>query len=173
VARRLLIARGRYLLAPVSAVEQREGRLLRLIALERAFRTLVLATVGVVLLVDRHANWGREATRLARGLGLDPSGNGIHHLISAIGRVSPQRYALFGALALGYAALEGVEAYGLWRARRWAEYLTVLATSLLLVPEVWELTRSVTLLKLGGLLVNLAIVAYLVWRLRREEGARG
>ncbi|HEX7609577.1 MAG TPA: DUF2127 domain-containing protein, partial [Solirubrobacteraceae bacterium] len=60
----------------------------------------------------------------------------------------------------------GAEAYGLWRRRRWGEWLTVIATSLLLVPEVWELTKSTTLLKVGALLVNLVVVAYLLWRLR-------
>jgi len=43
----------------------------------------------------------------------------------------------------------------------------VVATSLLLVPELWELTKSATLLKIGALLVNLAVVAYLLWRLRK------
>jgi uncharacterized membrane protein (DUF2068 family) len=43
--------------------------------------------------------------------------------------------------------------------------LTVIATSLLLIPEVWELTKSTTPLKVGALLVNLAIVAYLLVRL--------
>ncbi len=46
--------------------------------------------------------------------------------------------------------------------------LTVLATSLLLIPEAWELTKSISLLKVGGLLVNLLIVGYLLWRLRRS-----
>lgn len=145
------------------------GRLLKWIAAERAFRTVVLVAVGIVLLTHGHTDWAREATRLARQLGLDPASNGIHRVIVDLGRITPRRVAFFGAVALAYAALEGTEAYGLWRERRWAEYLTVVATSLLLVPEVWELTRSVTLLKLGGLLVNLAVVAYLVWRLRHGE----
>jgi uncharacterized membrane protein (DUF2068 family) len=82
-------------------------------------------------------------------------------------RVKAHQDVVFGAIALAYGALEGVEAYGLWTRRRWGEWLTVVATSLLLVPEVWELTKSATLLKVGALLVNLAVVAYLLWRLRR------
>ena len=64
--------------------------------------------------------------------------------------------------------LEAVEAYGLWRRRRWGEYLTVLATSLLLIPEVDEIVKKPSILKIGGLMVNLAIIAYLVTRLRRR-----
>jgi uncharacterized membrane protein (DUF2068 family) len=44
----------------------------------------------------------------------------------------------------------------------------VLATSLLFIPEIWELTKSLTLLKLGALLANIAVVLYLIWRLRRD-----
>ena len=46
--------------------------------------------------------------------------------------------------------------------------LTVIATALLLIPEAWELTKSASFLKVGGIVVNLLVVAYLVWRLRRE-----
>jgi uncharacterized membrane protein (DUF2068 family) len=73
---------------------------------------------------------------------------------------------VFGAAALAYGALEGIEAYGLFTRRRWGEWLTVVATSLLLIPEVWELTKSASVLKIGALLANLLVVAYLLWRLR-------
>ena len=47
----------------------------------------------------------------------------------------------------------------------WGEWLTVIATSLLMIPEVWELTKSTTFLKVGALLVNIVVVLYLLWRL--------
>jgi len=62
----------------------------------------------------------------------------------------------------GYALLEGVEAIGLWFARRWAEYLTFVATALLLIPEIYELTGRVTVGKIVTLLINLAVVVYLL-----------
>ncbi len=73
---------------------------------------------------------------------------------------------MYGIIALAYGALEAAEGYGLWRRRRWAEYLTVLATSLLFIPEIWEIATKPSLLKLGALLVNIAVVAYLICRLR-------
>ena len=62
-----------------------------------------------------------------------------------------------------------MEGVGLWQRRRWAEYLTVVATSLLVPLEVYELVHHATLLKVGGLVVNLLIVAYLIHVLRRRE----
>jgi len=73
-----------------------------------------------------------------------------------------------GIAATGYGLLELVEGVGLWLDRLWAEYLTVIATSLIIPVEVYELVRKPTLLKAGGIAVNVAIVAYLAWLLRRR-----
>ena len=143
----------------------RKDRLLPWIAAERAFRAVVLLIIGVVLLSHPHTNWSAEITTLAEKLGLDPKQNWIQRILKDAGRIDARRSVVFGLIALAYAALEGVEAFGLWRRRRWAEWLTVLATSLLLIPEVWELTKSTTPLKVGALLVNIAVVLYLLARL--------
>ncbi len=154
-----------------------KDRLLLWIAAERAFRTIVLAAIGIVLLTHPGTNWSAETAHFAQKLGLDPKQNWIQRILKDAAKLNGSREVLFGIVALGYAALEGVEAYGLWHRRRWGEWLTVLATSLLLIPEVWELTKSATLLKVGALVVNLAIVIYLLARLdalpRRMRRAAG
>ena len=142
-----------------------KDRLVPLIAAERAFRALVLVVIGAVLLTHPHADWAHEISRFVQKLGLDPKGNWIQRILKDAARIDSRKNTLYGIVALGYAALEGAEAYGLWRRRRWGEWLTVLATSLLLIPEVWELTKSTTVLKVGALLVNLAVVIYLLVRL--------
>jgi uncharacterized membrane protein (DUF2068 family) len=71
-----------------------------------------------------------------------------------------------GALAYGF--LELVEGVGLWLDKLWAEYLTVIATSLLIPLEVYELVRKPSLLKAAGIVVNVLIVLYLAHRLRRR-----
>ncbi|MEO9224182.1 MAG: DUF2127 domain-containing protein, partial [Acidimicrobiales bacterium] len=74
--------------------------------------------------------------------------------------------------ALAYCIVEGVEAVGLWLERRWAEYLTVLATAGFLPIEIHELVDRVTVLRVLALLVNLAILVWLVWS-KRLFGVRG
>ncbi len=147
----------------------RRDRLLPWIAAERTLRAIVLVVVGLVLVTHPHTNWANTITDLTRDVGLDPSNNGIQRIISKIAAISPRKYVLFGAVAIAYGALEGGEAYGLWRRRRWGEVLTVVATSVLFIPEIWELAHSVTLLKVGALLVNIAVVAYLLMRLRQQR----
>jgi uncharacterized membrane protein (DUF2068 family) len=147
-------------------------RLLPWIAAERALRTAVLLAVGIALVTHPHTNWASDVSHLAERLGLDPKDNWIQRVIQKVRKVHAHQDLIFGVAALAYGALEGAEAYGLWTRRRWGEWLTAIATSLLFIPEIWELTKSASPLKLGALLVNAAVVAYLLWRLRKSRAKR-
>jgi uncharacterized membrane protein (DUF2068 family) len=147
----------------------RNDRLLPWIAAERTLRAIVLFLVGAALIANPHHNWGKTIANFARDLGLNPHSNGIQKIVHRLHAISSHRYAVFGIIALAYGALEAIEGYGLWRRRPWAEYLTVLATSLLFIPETWEIVNKPTVLKVGALLVNIAIVAYLILRLRARH----
>jgi uncharacterized membrane protein (DUF2068 family) len=72
--------------------------------------------------------------------------------------------------AIGYALLEGTEGVGLAMRRRWAEYLTVLATGILIPYEAYEVVHHITLFKVGALLLNVGVVGYLVYRKRLFVG---
>lgn len=146
-----------------------EGRLLPWIAAERVLRALVLMTVGIVLVTHTHTDWGRAIADMARALGLDPSRNGIRRITTDAHNLSSHKLLIYGIVALGYGALEAAEGYGLLRRRRWGEYLTIASTSLLFIPEVWELAKKPTLLKVVGFILNALIVAYLVHRVRRRR----
>jgi uncharacterized membrane protein (DUF2068 family) len=155
--------------ATAPAAPQKSDRLLKAIAIERGFRAVVLVAIGIVLMTHAHTDWGHAVNVVAHDLGFDPSRNGIQKLIDRVDAISPTKYFFFGAVAVAYGILEGVEGYGLWHRRRWAEYLTVVATCLLFIPEIDELAKRVTALKVAALIVNAVIVAYLLWRLRHHE----
>jgi uncharacterized membrane protein (DUF2068 family) len=72
--------------------------------------------------------------------------------------------------AIAYALLEGTEGVGLAMRRRWAEYLTVIATGILIPYEAYEVIHHATLFKVGALLLNLAVVGYLAYRKRLFVG---
>jgi uncharacterized membrane protein (DUF2068 family) len=76
-----------------------------------------------------------------------------------------------GAL-LAYALIEIVEGFGLWFAKRWAEYLTVVATAAFLPLEVHELMEKVSALKAGTLALNVLAVVYILLA-KRLFGLRG
>ena len=150
-----------------AAAAARHDRLLPWIAAERTFRAIVLLGVGITLVSHPHANWASEVARLAQHLGLDPKDNWVQRLMNDVRKIHTHQDLVFGVAAIAYGALEGAEAYGLFKRRRWGEWLTVVATSLLFIPEIWELTKSATFLKVGAVVVNVAVVLYLLWRLRR------
>ena len=78
-------------------------------------------------------------------------------------------------LAIGlvlYALIELTEGVGLWLGQRWGEYFAMVATSVFLPYEVYDLTVKVTWLRVGALVINLLLVVYLVWS-KRLFGVRG
>lgn len=72
-----------------------------------------------------------------------------------------------GIVAFLYAALFAVEGVGLWMSKRWAIYLTIIATSSFVPFEVYELIRHASWRRGAALGINLLVVGYLVWRVRQ------
>ena len=141
---------------------------LRLIAAERFLRGLVLFAAGVYLLFHLSTDFGQLAERAARSVELDPQQHFLHRLIDRLHRLRAHESRIVGSVAIGYGVLELVEGVGLWLDQLWAEYLTVIATALLIPFELYELVLHPTVWKAGGILINVLIVLYLASSLRRR-----
>jgi uncharacterized membrane protein (DUF2068 family) len=163
---------------PLRGRALRDKVVLRLIAIDRAIHFVLLAAVAIVifLFASHEAELRRtfyrvldafqgSHARMANGHGLLGRSE---HLLS----LQSSTLHIVGAVAAAYALLEGAEAVGLWLQRRWAEYLTLIATALLLPVEVYELAHKLSPLKIVALVVNLAIVVYLLFA-KRLFGLRG
>lgn len=146
-----------------------QSRLLPLLAVERALRAVVLIGVGLILLTHARTDWADFARRFAEQVGLDPSRNETGRLISRLAGFGPRQAYRDATIAIGYGVLEAIEGYGLFRRRRWGEYLTIVSTALLLIPEVQELFKHPTSFKVGALVLNVVIVVYLIARLLRRR----
>jgi len=68
-----------------------------------------------------------------------------------------------------YAGFFLAEGTGLWLRKRWGEWLTVIITGSLLPVEVYEIYRHPRPVKVMVLVVNLAIVAYLIHHIRSKD----
>ena len=107
--------------------------------------------------------------RTARWLGLDGS-HRVVHLIRLAGRQAPSHIAIAGIGALCYAAIFAVEAWGLHRRLRWAEWLTVVVTASALPWEIYELVHHPSVGKVVVLIINVLVIIYLVYvRLRARH----
>jgi uncharacterized membrane protein (DUF2068 family) len=162
--------------------ELRSELILRVFGLERFLRFLVIgaAAYGVWRFKYDRAGFQRvydnalPAIRaLYQDLGFDVSHSRLLKLINeSFGFDSRWLTLLAIGLAL-YALIELVESIGLWQGRRWGEYFAMVATSIFLPLEVWDLTGGhITWLKVGALAINLLLVIYLVWT-KRLFGVRG
>lgn len=166
---------------PVRGKALRDKVVLRVIAVDRAFHFVLLALLAVaIFLFTKHQvqlrdDFYRVVADLQHGTGGAPVQSGRVGILGELDKVFSLQAGtlrLVGLAVAVYAVLEGVEAVGLWFARRWAEYLTFLATSLFLPLEVYELTHKLSPLKIIALIVNIAVVIYLLYA-KRLFGFRG
>ncbi|CAN5468741.1 DUF2127 domain-containing protein [soil metagenome] len=158
-----------------------EAVLLRLIAVNRGLHSLAFGLLAIALgvlelklpglqsgarsLDERLSSTvdqtGQQASR-------DRVSDGLHRVIG----LHRSAIAVLFVTALAYCLVEGVEAYGLWRERRWAEYLTAVATVGLLPFEAHELADRITVFRVAALVINVAILVWLV-RSKHLFGVRG
>ena len=128
-----------------------------------ALGLLILGRTGLLyqwaVTADRELLLGADATFVGRL---------IDRLLVYVGFFRHQ--TTIALVVLAYAVVEGTEGVGLAMRRRWAEYLIVVATGLFIPYEVWEVVHRVTLFRVGGLLLNVAIVVYLGYRKRLFVG---
>jgi uncharacterized membrane protein (DUF2068 family) len=156
----------------------REAIILRLIAIDRGVHSVIFGALAA-LLFALELNLGSlrgEAQRIIDEVtsqtGQGASQGFIVRELHRFLHVGKGTVTILAFTALAYCVVEGVEAVGLWRERRWAEYLTAIATAGFLPFEINELMKRVTVLRIGALVVNVAILVWLVWR-KRLFGIRG
>jgi uncharacterized membrane protein (DUF2068 family) len=141
------------------------------------FVVLGLLGIAILLFASHRESFRDRFYRVVTDLQGGVAGTGrVHH--GVLGEVDKaftlqsSRLHLFAAIILVYAAVEGVEAVGLWYQRRWAEYLTFIVTASLLPLEVYEIVTRLSPLKIVAFVINVAVVAYLLYA-KRLFGVRG
>lgn len=146
---------------------QQKHAALRYIAAYKFLKAVGLFLVAVVLLGFVHTPWLEAAATWVQDLPIRTGHSLLIHWMDELLGMNPRRFEVIGVGACVYATLFLVEGSGLWMGKRWAEYLTVFATASLIPFEVWELLHHVTPLKIGAIVLNVAIVIYL-WRIVRH-----
>jgi uncharacterized membrane protein (DUF2068 family) len=167
-----LVRRGRQL---------RDAFIMRFFALERVIR-------GLVILAAAYGVWRFSAHRgsiqrifekdipllkpLADQFGWDLDHSSIVESIHHVFTVKSSTLTWFAVGLAAYALIELIEAVGLWLLARWGEYFAVVATSCGLPIEIYELSERITVTRVGALIINGGLVAYLLIS-KRLFGIRG
>jgi uncharacterized membrane protein (DUF2068 family) len=129
-------------------------------------KAAVLIALGLGTIELLRPDVAERAQEWFGGMALSTDRVVVQRLLAWIVGLTQRNLELLGLAAFLYATLFIIEGVGLWKARRWAEYLTVIATGSLIPFEAYELARRVTWTRAGGLAINLLVVAYLIYRLR-------
>lgn len=165
---------------PLRGRPLRDKVVLRLIAIDRALHFVVLAALGLAVLLFAHRQDLRhkifhvlsDVQETIGGGPVQASSHGFLHSITKVFTLQSNKLSLLALAILAYALLEGIEAVGLWYQKRWAEYLTFLATALFLPLEIFELLHKVSPFKVFAFILNVAVVIYLLLA-KRLFGLRG
>ncbi len=159
----------------------RDRRIMRLLAAERVVRGLGLLALAIGVFLFRGSKDDLQTSfqtklpvlrQLAQQIGWNIKDSKILRTINDVFSLSERTLTWIAVGLVVYAGLQFVEGTGLWLVKRWGEYFAVVATSIFLPLEVYELTEKVTWLRVVLLLVNVAAVLWLIWS-KRLFGVRG
>src|ERR1700722_8913331 len=146
-----------------------DDRLLRLIAIFKFLKAGLLLALGMGLFGLMNRNLGNVLQHWCDALRLDPGSHYVKLALEKATRVSPQQVRKLGLASFLYAGLFLAEGTGLWLRKRWGEWLTVIITSSLVPVEVYEIHRHPSWAKVVVLILNVAIVVYLIYHIRARR----
>jgi uncharacterized membrane protein (DUF2068 family) len=161
--------------------EVRSALILRVFAVERFLRALAVAALAFVVWRFEYARVSIEQAyqrelpllrSLTRQLGFNIDHSKLVGLFNRALNLSSGTIKLLAIGLAAYAAIELVEGFGLWQGRRWGEYFAMVATSLGLPYEIYDLVTKFGITAFVLFLINLALVLYLVVT-KRLFGVRG
>lgn len=148
----------------------------RTVALLEAVKGLLVLLVGFGLLALIHHDVQHVAGMLVQHLHLNPAKRYPRIFIDAATAATDARLWVLAGLALPYAGMRLIEAYGLWQERRWAEWLAVGSGGIYVPAELYEMSRGITWINALALIINAAIVLYMsytIWRSGNSIEAAG
>lgn len=140
-----------------------------LIGLFKLVKVASLVIVGIGAIKLLHRDVATSVTHWVEALRLDPDNQYIHRGLSRVFRITPKQLRELSAGTFIYAGLYLTEGIGLLMRKHWAEYFTTISTMLFIPIEVYEMFRRFTWMKVGLIAVNVAIVWYLIARIRSRR----
>jgi len=154
----------------VAAAESEHGASLQVLRAVATFEMtkgliVLLAACGVLLLVHREDPWDL-ADGLLRLLHISPDHHFAQIFLDWADSLTIAKIWAVAAAALSYSVLRFAEAYGLWYARAWAEWIALVSGALYLPFEIYKLVHRQSLFHISVLLINVAVVLYMAYALK-------
>lgn len=160
---------------PSPGPPRRQRRVLQTVATIEFLKGVFVTLMGICALLLVHKDAWLYAESLLEVFHISTDRRIAQMFLDFADNVTDAKLWAAAWLAFAYSTLRFVEGYGLWRCRTWAEWVAAISGTLLLPLEVRELFRRVTLLRCGVLIINVAVVLYMVYiilanRRQHKEG---
>jgi uncharacterized membrane protein (DUF2068 family) len=146
-----------------------DSRLVRLIALFKLLKAILLIAVAASALKLLHKDVASVLEHWVATLGLDPGKQYVGKALQKAANLTPNKIKGLGIVSFIYAGLFLTEGIGLWLLKRWAEWFTVIMTGSLVPVELYEIYLHPSPTKVLVLIINIAVVGYLLYGIRNEH----
>jgi len=143
------------------------GRGLRVIAAFKLLKGLALLGLAIGALRLLHKDVEAIVVHWINVFQVDPHGHYMQLLLAKVAKIDDRRLKELSAGTFVYSTIFLTEGVGLMLRQRWAEYLTIISTASLLPLEIYELIKHTSIGKILAFAINIAVVVYLIWELRR------
>ncbi len=141
---------------------------IRIIAFFKFVKGILLIVIGIKLLTLLNKDVGDWAMDFVSRHGIDAENRFVHSILEKLDAIGNKQLMQISIGSFLYSSLLITEGAGLWLKKLWAEFLTVIATSLFIPLEIYEIYEKFTIIRVAILALNLLIVWYLATRLRAE-----
>ncbi|HTZ46252.1 MAG TPA: DUF2127 domain-containing protein [Verrucomicrobiae bacterium] len=150
-------------------MKKSERRMLRAIGLFKLAKAVFLVIFGTAALKLVNTDFAATLASFVPRLGVGPASHYVGRAVIKAASLTPSRIYDVALGSFIYAALFVTEGTGLLLLKRWAEWMTIIITSSLIPVEIWECFRHPHWTKFLLLAVNLALVGYLIYEVRRSD----
>jgi uncharacterized membrane protein (DUF2068 family) len=142
----------------------KSNRVIAAIGVFKLLKAAILVTLGVAGLAKEPSELAHRIRHLASGIGISPGDRALAHLVGKLSSFDDHKARELAIGSLCYAAVFLVEGIGLLSHKRWAEWLTVVVTASFIPIEIYEAVQHFSAGKIVALILNVAILGYLLWR---------
>jgi uncharacterized membrane protein (DUF2068 family) len=135
----------------------------------KVVKGLLAVAIGIKLLTLLNRDVAQWFSDFIQRHNIDAENRYVHAIAEKLVGVTNNKLILFSVGSFLYASLDFTEGIGLWFEKRWAEFLTAVATAVFVPIEIYEIYERFTWVRVVILVVNLFVIWYLVTRLRDES----
>jgi uncharacterized membrane protein (DUF2068 family) len=141
---------------------------LRVVALIEGTKGVLVLLVGFEALSFLHRDIHGAVVQLVEHFHLNPASHYPRIFLDAIEQVNDTGLWLMAVAAAMYSLARIIEAVGLWLRKRWAQWFAIVSGGVYVPIELYEVVQKATWPRLTLLIVNLGVVAYIVFELMKN-----